>query len=79
MKFFFADTTDNSYPEINISPGDLIANDETYEVRDCQLLNTLTGSWTKLNAGKSTRGHTHSGQEEVYIFFGRARMQIDDN
>lgn len=37
-------------------------------------------SSTHLTAGKSTSGHKHEGQEEVYMFInGRGEMEIDDN
>ena len=35
---------------------------------------------TKLNPNKSTSGHKHAGQEEVYVFYkGTGIMQIDDS
>jgi mannose-6-phosphate isomerase-like protein (cupin superfamily) len=35
-------------------------------------------SSTHLNAGKSTTGHRHAGQEEVYVFVnGKGQMELD--
>ena len=46
---------------------------------DNSSLNKLVPSITKLNPNKSTSGHKHAGQEEVYVFYkGRGIMQIDD-
>ena len=48
-------------------------------VLDNNSLNKLVPSITKLNPNKSTSGHKHAGQEEVYVFYkGRGIMQIDD-
>ena len=48
--------------------GEVIKNDETYLLKDNKTLKNLVLSSTKLNRGKSTRGHRHAGQEEVYFF-----------
>jgi mannose-6-phosphate isomerase-like protein (cupin superfamily) len=46
---------------------------------DNNYLEHVTLSQTVLKPGKSTRGHSHENQEEVYIFTsGNAIMQIDE-
>ena len=59
--------------------GEVIKDNETYILKDNKLLNNLVLSSTELHPYKSTRGHNHSGQEEVYQFVsGSGEMQIDD-
>ena len=59
--------------------GDVIKMDERYTVKDNQLLNNLILSSTDLKPTKSTSGHSHPGQEEVYIFVrGSGTMELDD-
>ena len=59
--------------------GEVIKNDETYILRDNKFLNNLVLSSTQLHPGKSTRGHKHEGQEEIYFFVeGSGRMEIDN-
>lgn len=42
-------------------------------------LQHLTVSRTDLHAGKSTKGHKHDNQEEVYLFLeGEGSMEIDE-
>lgn len=60
------------------SGGELIKNNEQYKLYDNTILNNLIVSETQLRAGKSTNGHRHEGQEEVYIFTeGSGKMEID--
>ena len=57
----------------------IVKEDERYIVLDNNSLKKLIPSITKLNAKKSTSGHKHDGQEEVYVFYkGIGIMQIDD-
>lgn len=59
--------------------GEVIKDNDTYLLKDNRFLNNLVVSSTDLKPGKSTRGHNHPGQEEVYFFItGRGRMEIDD-
>jgi len=59
--------------------GEVVKADDRYVVKDNTLLNNLIVSSTNLKPGKSTTGHKHEGQEEVYIFVkGHGVMQIDD-
>mgnify|MGYP006126523933 CR=1 FL=1 len=54
-----------------------VKEDERYVVTDNSLLNNLVASATYLNPDKSTSGHKHPGQEEVYIFVkGMGRMLL---
>jgi mannose-6-phosphate isomerase-like protein (cupin superfamily) len=58
--------------------GEVVKQDDRYVVKDNKLLNNLVLSSTKLNAGKSTTGHRHAGQEEVYMFIkGEGQMELD--
>ena len=57
----------------------VVKEDERYVVTDNSLLKNLIASATYLNPDKSTTGHKHPGQEEVYIFMkGTGKMEIDD-
>lgn len=59
--------------------GDIVKSDERYTVKDNTTLNNLIVSSTNLKPNKSTTGHKHEGQEEVYMFVkGHGVMQIDD-
>ena len=59
--------------------GNIVKDDEKYVVKDNTILNNLVISSTDLKPGKSTSGHTHLGQEEVYHFVkGSGMMKIDD-
>ena len=59
--------------------GEVVKKDERYVVKDNNELKNLIVSSTRLNPNKSTTGHKHAGQEEVYIFIeGRGNMQLDD-
>ena len=65
------------YSEWDIG-GDEVKNDDRYIVKDNTLLNNLVVSSTMLSAHKSTTGHRHAGQEEVYIFIqGSGQMELD--
>src|SRR6056300_1440142 len=58
--------------------GSVVKDDDRYIVKDNTELKNLVVSSTKLNAGKSTTGHRHAGQEEVYIFIkGNGQMELD--
>lgn len=59
--------------------GVVAKEDDRYIVKDNTHLKNLVLSSTNLYAGKSTSGHKHEGQEEVYIFTkGSGRMQLDE-
>ena len=60
--------------------GQLVKKDDRYEVFDNNFLNYLKLSKTILNKNKNTTGHSHIGQEEIYLFTkGTAKMQRDDD
>lgn len=64
---------------INDIGGKVVKDDDRYVVRDNTFLNNLVISSTDLKPGKSTSGHSHSGQEEVYNFVkGKGKMKVDD-
>ena len=48
--------------------GQIVKEDDRYIVKDNTLLKNLIVSSTTLHSGKSTSGHKHEGQEEVYMF-----------
>ena len=53
--------------------------DVRYIVKDNNTLNNLVVSTTQLQPSRQTNGHSHKGQEEVYIFTqGSGRILIDD-
>ena len=56
--------------KINLDGGDgvMVKSNETYDVIDNTNLDTLVVSKTILHPKKSTTGHNHKGQEEVYQF-----------
>jgi len=59
--------------------GEVVKEDDRYVVKDNKFLKNLVVSSTKLEAKKSTSGHSHAGQEEVYHFIkGSGRMELDD-
>ena len=59
--------------------GKIVKEDERYVVRNNTELNNLILSSTYLRANKSTTGHKHKGQEEVYVFVkGGGKMELDD-
>lgn len=60
--------------------GQVVKNDDRYTVKDNTELERLVVSSTNLYPGKSTSGHQHSGQEEVYHFVsGQGRMTLDND
>mgnify|MGYP001180460140 CR=1 FL=1 len=60
--------------------GEVVKDDDRYVVRDNVALNNLVVSSTDLKPGKSTSGHKHPGQEEVYNFVrGEGKMKIDED
>ena len=60
--------------------GEVVKDNETYLLRDNTHLKNLVVSTTDLKSSKSTRGHSHTGQEEVYYFIkGWGTMELDDN
>ena len=59
--------------------GKIVKEDDRYIVKDNTSLNNLVVSTTLLHPSKSTSGHKHKGQEEVYMFMkGSGRMELDD-
>jgi len=59
--------------------GKIVKEDDRYIVKDNTSLNNLVISTTTLHPDKSTSGHKHEGQEEVYIFMkGSGKMELDD-
>ena len=57
----------------------VIKKDERYVVTDNDILKKLITSTTELNPSHSTTGHSHVGQEEVYIFrSGEGEMEINE-
>ena len=58
--------------------GEVVKQDDRYTVKDNTTLNNLVVSSTKLNPNRSTTGHRHAGQEEVYVFTkGKGQMELD--
>ena len=56
----------------------IVKQDERYVVSDNDTLKKLITSTTELNPHHSTTGHSHAGQEEVYIFrTGEGEMEIN--
>ena len=56
----------------------IVKEDERYVVSDNDTLKKLVTSITILNPRHSTTGHSHAGQEEVYIFrSGNGEMEIN--
>ena len=59
--------------------GTVVKHDDRYIVKDNTTLKNLVVSSTRLNPRKSTSGHKHEGQEEVYMFLeGSGTMELDD-
>jgi|SRR5210317_1256680 mannose-6-phosphate isomerase-like protein (cupin superfamily) len=59
--------------------GEVVKEDDRYKVIDNKTLNNLVVSSTQLYAKKSTSGHSHKGQEEVYYFVqGSGKMELDE-
>jgi mannose-6-phosphate isomerase-like protein (cupin superfamily) len=58
--------------------GEVVKQDDRYVVKDNTTLKNLVVSSTQLRPNKSTTGHRHEGQEEVYIFVkGKGQMELD--
>jgi len=58
--------------------GEIVKQDERYVVKDNTELNNLVISSTALFPFKSTSGHSHEGQEEVYFFIsGHGIIYLD--
>lgn len=59
--------------------GTIVKKDDRYTVTDNSDLNNLIVSSTDLLPNKSTSGHKHAGQEEVYLFMlGSGEMQLNE-
>ena len=59
--------------------GKTIKDNAQYVLKDNAFGKNLVLSSTMLRANQSTNGHTHAGQEEVYMFTkGSGKMQLDD-
>ncbi|MEC9205976.1 MAG: cupin domain-containing protein [Pseudomonadota bacterium] len=68
----------NTLIHINDIGGIIAKEDERYVVKDNNLLKNLVVSSTDLKPMKSTSGHKHEGQEEVYFFIkGNGKMELD--
>ncbi len=62
-----------------IDIGVIVKEDERYVVKDNTDLKNLVVSTTRLQPHKSTSGHKHEGQEEVYHFLeGVGTMYLDN-
>ena len=60
--------------------GKVVKDDDRYVVKDNSTLNNLVLSSTDLKPGKSTSGHSHPGQEEIYNFVkGEGKMKVDED
>lgn len=58
--------------------GNVVKHDDRYIVKDNTTLKNLVVSSTRLNPRKSTSGHRHAGQEEVYMFLeGSGTIELD--
>ena len=58
--------------------GEVVKDNLTYLLKDNTSLKNLVLSSTRLCANKSTTGHRHAGQEEVYVFVkGTGQMELD--
>ena len=65
---------------INDIGGVVAKEDERYKVCDNSELKNLVVSSTNLKPNKSTTGHEHPGQEEVYFFIkGSGEMEVNSN
>jgi len=60
--------------------GTIAKQDDRYIVKDNSFGNKLILSSTLLEPNKSTSGHFHNGQEEVYFFVrGNGEMELDSD
>lgn len=58
--------------------GERVRDADEYQLDDNRSLKNLVVSHTRLYKRKATRGHSHDGLEEVYIFTnGQGTIQID--
>ena len=58
--------------------GEIVKQDDRYVVKDNTELKDLVVSSTRLNPNRSTTGHRHAGQEEVYVFTkGKGQIELD--
>ena len=65
---------------INDIGGNIAKEDDRYVVKDNSFGNKLILSSTLLEPNKSTSGHFHNGQEEVYFFVkGNGEMELDSD
>jgi mannose-6-phosphate isomerase-like protein (cupin superfamily) len=63
----------------NLVDSKVAKQDGRYIVQDNTTLKNLVVSTTMLQPASQTNGHSHEGQEEVYIFTGGSgTMEIDD-
>ena len=59
--------------------GKVVKKDYRYTVTDNTHLKNLVVSSTTMKANKSTNGHKHKGQEEVYMFIkGNGYMYLNE-
>ena len=59
--------------------GEVAKEDDRYVVKDNTTLKNLVLSSTDLQPMKSTSGHSHAGQEEVYYFVkGSGKMELGE-
>ena len=64
---------------LNDIGGEVVKKDYRYEVKDNTHLKNLVVSSTTMKANKSTNGHSHKGQEEVYMFIkGNGYMFLNE-
>ena len=64
---------------INDIGGLVVKDNDTYTLKDNTTLNNLVVSSTDLKPLKSTNGHSHPGQEEVYYFVNGTGMMYLNN
>ena len=58
--------------------GEVVKDNVTYLLKDNTTLKNLVLSSTRLSANRTTTGHRHAGQEEVYVFVkGSGQMELD--
>ena len=71
---------DKSYSKVHFNDigGTIVKKDDRYLVKDNPVGEKLILSSTLLEPNKSTSGHFHNGQEEVYFFVrGNGEMELD--
>ena len=63
--------------KLNNLDSTLVHSNDTYDVIDNDSLETLVVSKTVLHPDKTTRGHAHTCQEEIYLYLsGVGTMQV---